>query len=198
MMGKINSSRKIIISLACLLSATVSHGQSADKWFNSMVWLNGLRLKPHASVDKQRFTKEYQAHKADWDKAFAFLKDSNLATIKPGKYLIDGEQVYATVTEGPEKELDSTKWEAHKIYQDIHYIIRGKEKIGIASPDKLHIQTPYNASRDVTFYTGEGKYYTAEPGSFLICFPSDAHRPSIKVDGYETVKKIVLKIRTSD
>lgn len=197
-MNKINTSRKIIVSFACLFSVIASQGQSSDKWFNSMVWLNGLKLKPHSSVDKQQFAKEYQAHKSDWDKAFAFLRDSNLATIKPGKYLIDGEQVYATVTEGPEKEFDSTKWEAHKNYQDVHYIIRGKEKIGIASPDKLHIQTAYNASRDVAFYTGEGKYYTAEPGTFLICFPSDAHRPGIKVEGYETVKKIVFKIRTSN
>jgi len=31
-----------------------------------------------------------------------------------------------------------------------------------------------------------------------IFYPNDAHRPSIKVDGYETIKKVVIKVRYAE
>lgn len=190
--------RVFLFAIFALAASVFTHAQSNAKWYNSKTWLGGLKLKPHPSTNKDALATQYKARKADWDKAFAFLRDSNLATIKPGKYPINGDQVYATVTEGPEKEFDASQWESHKKYQDIQYIIRGKEKIGVASPEKLQVKTPYDPARDVANYTGDGKYYIAEPGTFFIFFPTDAHRPGIKVDGYDVVKKITIKVHVAD
>ena len=57
---------------------------------------------------------------------------------------------------------------------------------------------PYNEKADAANYTADGQFYIAEPGTFYLFFPQDAHRPSIKVDGYDVVKKLVIKIKVAE
>jgi YhcH/YjgK/YiaL family protein len=139
---------------------------------------------------------QYHKYKALWDKAFTFLKETNLDTIRPGKYPIDGDLVYASVTENPTKDLENAKWEFHKKYIDVQMVIKGSEKMGIVPLASTTVSEPYNEKKDVGFATStEGNIYTVEPGVFLIFLPSDAHRPSIKVDGFDKDKKIVIKVK---
>jgi len=163
-------------------------------WANKKEWANGLALNLHPSVNKDSFYVAYRRNQNAWDAAFAFLKNVNLEELRPGKYPIIGEQVFASVTEAPSHNKDSVKWESHKNYVDLQYIIRGKEMIGVADTSKATITKPY--SPDAINYTADGKYYITEPDKFFLFFPNDAHRPTIKVDGYDVVKKIVIKIAT--
>src|SRR5258708_29551402 len=88
--------------------------KSAVKWLHSNKWKNGLKLKPHPSVNAIVFAEQCHKNKAAWDKAFAFLRDSDLSTMKPGKYVIDGDNVYATITEAPSKTFEQSAWESHR------------------------------------------------------------------------------------
>jgi len=168
---------------------------SAKKWVKGREWANGAKIKLSSSADYLEFAKQYHANKAWWDKAFSFLNDAKLDTLKPGKYVIDGDNVYAMVTEAPSKEFDKSAWESHKKYIDLHYLIRGKEKIGAAPVATATVTNPYDATKDAANYNADGKYYIAAPGEFFLFFPGDAHRPNIKVEGYDTVKKLVIKIK---
>ena len=168
---------------------------TADSWYTGKSWLNGLQRTPHESIDRQEFVKQYNLNKALWDKAFAYLKETDLVNIKPGRYAIDGENVFALVTEGATRELDKTRWEAHKNYIDIHAVIRGKESMGLAPVAGAVITQEYDVSRDIAFYNAEGKYYNSDTGNFFIAFPKDAHRPGIRTEGADTVKKVVIKVR---
>ena len=168
---------------------------SAKKWVKNREWANGSKVKLSSSADYVEFAKQYHSNKAWWDKAFSFLKDAKLDTLKPGKYVIDGDNVYAMVTEAPSKEFDKSAWESHKKYIDLHYLIRGKEKIGAAPVSTATVTNPYDATKDAANYNVDGKYYIAAPGEFFLFFPGDAHRPNIKVEGYDTVKKLVIKIK---
>ena len=204
-MKYLNSIKKIglLFSLICITHAVVAQDsawteKTAAKWLKSNEWKNGLKLKPHPSINKIEFAQQYHKNKAGWDKAFAFLRDSDLANLKPGKYVIDGDNVYATITDGPEKDFDKTAWESHRKYIDLQYVIRGKEKMGVAPVSLATVIKPYNATSDAANYTADGQYYIAEPGTFLIFFPTDAHRPGIKVDGFDLVRKIVIKIKLVD
>ena len=174
--------------------------QSAAKWVKAGTWANGCKLKPHKSVNAEEFAGQYSKNKGYWDKAFDFLKNTDLDTLKPGKYVLDGENVFVSVTEGPTKAFEDSKWEAHHKYLDIQYVIRGKEKMGIAPIETAVPTTEFDNIKDVGFFNAPektAKYYLAEPGTFFIFFPSDAHRPSIKVEGVETDKKLVVKIKVS-
>ena len=106
--------------------------EKAAKWFKSREWMHGLKLQPHQSIDQLEFAKQYAANKSRWDKAFAYLKTTDYKSLKAGHYQIEGEDVYANVTEAPSKDFDKTQYEAHQNYSDIHLMISGKEKIGAA------------------------------------------------------------------
>jgi len=184
-------------------AATVANAQTdsaakvkaANKWVKSHEWAKDLKIKPDASINSVEFMKQYVSDKALWDKVFAFLGDSKLATMAPGKYPIDGDNAYAMVSAGPPKKLEDVKWESHKKYIDLHYVISGKVKLGMAPVAKATVTEPYSESRDAANYTVDGKFLTATPKEFFLFFPQDAHRPDIKVDGADSLKKLVIKIR---
>lgn len=186
-----------VMSLAChaqQLTKAVSK-KTVNKWVDKKEWANGLQLSLHQSVNKDTFYKAYHTNKKLWDAAFIFLKDQNLDEIIPGKYPIIGEEVFASVTEAPSKNKEDVKWESHQKYIDLQYIIKGKEIIGVTDASKATITKPYTV--DVINYDADGKYYITEPGKFFLFFPNDAHRPVIKVEGYDVVKKIVIKIQVA-
>jgi biofilm protein TabA len=165
------------------------------RWFEKKEWLGGLPLQPHKTIDKTEFARQYQINKNYWDRAFAFLKEQDLQTLASGRYPIDGDNVYAIVTENPTKDYDSTKWESHRNYVDLHCVIAGEEQIGICPVSALTVTRSYDASKDLANYSGTGEIYTAQPGTFFLFFPADGHRPGITTGNKKPDKKIVIKIR---
>ncbi|HRI19324.1 MAG TPA: YhcH/YjgK/YiaL family protein [Panacibacter sp.] len=172
--------------------------RQTKQWFKKKEWLAGLQLQPHETINKTTFARQYNINKVYWDKAFAFLKEQDLQTLAAGRYPIDGDNVFAIVTENPTKNYDSTKWESHHNYIDLHGVISGEEKIGVCPVAKLTVTMLYDASKDLVNYSGEGKLYTALPGTFFLFFPADAHRPNITPGGNIADKKIVIKIRYAE
>ena len=179
-------------------AAKAGNKKQAKKWFHEKQWLGGLQLRPHESTDVQEFYRQYSVNKTYWDKAFAFLKAHDLKVLSVGKHEIDGENVYASVTENVSKNFDSTQWEAHRKYIDIQYVIDGKELIGVAAVSQSTVIKPYDAKKDVANYSTKGKMLRAVPGTFFIFFPADVHRPNITPGGNEVVRKIVIKVRAAD
>jgi len=194
---------KITLLLSFLLIAGLTYAQTdsaasvkkANKWVKSHVWAKDLEIKPDPSINSIEFERQYESNKELWDKAFSYLGDEKLSTIAPGKYPIDGDNVFAIITLGAPKKLEDVKWESHRKYIDLQYVIRGKIKIGVSPVSAAKVTEPYGDSRDAANYTAEGKYLTATPKEFFLFFPQDAHRPDIKIDGADTLKKLVIKIR---
>ncbi len=175
--------------------------EKAVKWLHESKWGNGLKLHVYDSVNALEFAKQYHANKSYWDKALAYLKNNNLDTLSPGKYPIDGDNVFASVTINKPKVFEATKWEAHRKYIDIQYVIRGKEKMGVAPLSKTSVVEPYNETKDVGFYNvtdADSRFYIAVPGTYLIFFPQETHRPNIKIEGCDEDKKIVIKVRADE
>ena len=170
----------------------------AKKWFKKMEWLGGLELTPSKTINKKEFAKQYQANKVYWDKAFAYLKNTDLNPLPKGKYPIDEDNVFASVTTDSTKDFDKTNWESHRKYIDLQYVIQGEEKIGVYPVSKATVTKVYDEKRDVANYSADGKLYTAVPDTFFIFFPSDAHRPNITPGGNKADKKIVIKIKVAE
>lgn len=172
--------------------------EQAVQWVKTGAWKNGLDKKVHPSVNAVLFAEQYNKNKAVWDKAFVFLNRKDLATLAPGKYPIDGDKVYATVGEFVTKDMDSTKWESHRKYIDLQYMITGKEKIGVASVAGAKVTAAYDDAHDIAHYETNGHFYVAEPGTFFLFFPTDAHRPDLKEKTNDHVKKLVIKIGVAE
>lgn len=172
--------------------------KKAMEWFNGRTWMKGVKPKPSASIDKLEFARQYQANRTAWEKTFAFLASTRPDTLQPGKYIIDGDDAYADVTDNPSTPLAEAKWHSHRKYCDIQLVLVGKEKVGVAPVAGAKVVTPFNDEKgDAQFYNQDtkGAYYIMTPDTFYIFFPTDAHRPFIKVDGADKVKRIRIKVK---
>jgi len=126
-------------------------------------------------------------------KAFRYLQETDLLSLSSGKHEIEGNVVYASVSEFTTKAIEEGTWEAHRKYIDIHYVIEGIEQIGYASIDDLSAG-PYDEEKDFFALEGEGTFYTLKPGDFVVMFPRDAHMPGIAYDDRLYIKKVVMKV----
>ncbi len=172
---------------------------SADsKWYDGKEWLNGLQLTPHESINQQEFSRQYHINNKYWDEAFNFLKTHNPAEMAPGTYIIDSNNVYAIIADLDAPVKEQVKWEAHRNFNDLQMILQGKGGMGVAkvaSPNAV-VTVPYDAAKDNENFTVSGEnYYDAAPGTFFIFSPNEMHRPAYKVEGYNHIKKMVIKVR---
>lgn len=186
----------LLVILASFFTQLVA--QDAKKWVMKKEWAGGLELVPHSSVNAAEFARQYKLNKPYWDAAFRFMKEHNLDTLQKGKYPIDGENVFASVTEDPSKDLDKTNWESHRKYIDLQYVVSGQEIIGLYPVAKATVTKPYDEKKDVANYTADGVLQLSVPGTFFLFFPSDAHRPNITPGGNKLVKKLVIKIKNAE
>jgi biofilm protein TabA len=173
----------------------------AKKWFKKKEWLQGIAITPHKAINKTEFARQYHANKSYWDKAFAFIKEHDVQTMTPGRYVVDSSNAlnaYIIITEVPLKDFDKTQWESHRQFIDVHYVVTGEEKMGMYPFTKLTVTKPYDETKDLINYSGDGEIYTVPAGTFIIFFPSDAHRPNITPGGNKVVRKVVMKIRVAE
>ncbi len=126
--------------------------------------------------------------------AFAFLRTLDPSTLEPGKEVIDGDHVFASVSLGPGKPEADALLEAHRSYIDVQYVVRGTERMGWRHRNECtHVSIPYDHAKDIEFLAdAPATWVTVHPGSFVIFFPSDAHAPMVSED---TILKVVVKIR---
>ena len=141
------------------------------------------------------FAKQYYKNKEYWDKAFEFLNNPKLDELKTGKYNLDSAFVVATISYAENSDSGKVKWERHRKYLDLQYVISGSAFYAIAPFNKKDISEPYNDSTDMErITTNSGKYYKAAPGTLFVFFPSDAHKSAIKEQAGDIVKRVVIKI----
>ncbi len=171
--------------------------EKLDKWFEKGQWLGGWQVKPDASINRKELAVSYFKHKDRWDKAFAFLKNNDLSKLENKRYDIDNDNVYAPVSEYMSKEDSVARFEAHRKYIDIQYVVSGKELIAISPlAENKGILQPYNPEKDIEFVTIDPVVnHSATPATFFIFFPDDAHRPGVKDGESAMVKKVVIKVR---
>jgi len=132
-----------------------------------------------------------------YEKAVDFLKNTDLESLAPGKYEIDGKNVFANVTEYTTVPWEEAKYEAHHNYTDIQYMISGSETMTYARIDELAEKVPYNEEKDVVFYDNEnpGLKVVVKAGEYMIFNPWDGHKPKAAAGEPAMIKKVIVKIK---
>lgn len=134
-------------------------------------------------------------------KAFDYLEKIKGKELADGKYVIEGDTVFANVDSYETRDYENTRFESHDKYVDIQYMISGTETLEVVNRDALAISEDYDENRDLTFYDGDyvGRRRTISAGKFLIFCPRDAHRPCIATKGVtRKVQKMVIKVKIVD
>ena len=138
----------------------------------------------------------YEALGPGFTKAFDYLRSGRAATDPLGSHELDGKDIYVSIDEYNSKPIEQGRFEAHRKYADVQYIVTGRERIGFAPIDDVEPTDAYDDERDVAFYKGEGAMLNVPAGTFTVFLPQDAHMPCITADGKpEPVRKAVVKVR---
>ena len=136
----------------------------------------------------------YYVLSGKFKKAFNFLQETDFSNMEPCRIEIDGDNIFAMVQEYKTKDPDDGKWEAHKKYIDIQYIISGSEDFGFVNSDYLDILEPYDEEIDKGLYEGDGDFLQLHEGEFVILFPHEAHMPCLAIENNDIVRKVVIKV----
>lgn len=127
--------------------------------------------------------------------AFEYILSTDFSKFEPGRYDVDGNEIFVMVSEYETKPAAELKWEAHRKYIDIHLMVKGTENFGYANIDTLNTVQPYDDAKEVLLMEGEGGFLKLGKDSFVIAFPQDAHMPGVLFKTAERVKKIVVKVK---
>ncbi len=127
--------------------------------------------------------------------AFRALRSGELLRSESGRHELVGPDVFAIVQHYETKPRRLGKWEAHRRYADIQFIVSGVETIGHSLVSDMRIVQEYDDEKDVVFLVGQGSFATLRAGMFAVFYPHDAHMPGLAADAPAPVHKIVVKVR---
>ena len=102
-----------------------------------MIFGNINHEKTYAKLDKDLFN------------CLEYTKNNNLVKLEKGSYEIDGKNIFVNIVEYDTCEKEDRFWEAHKKYIDIHFMIKGRERIELNFIENL---TKKSTKKKVTFY----------------------------------------------
>lgn len=143
--------------------------------------------KQHASTLSKTF-----------EPAFAFIEKLDPATAEMGRHEIDGDRMYAIVSQGETVPEAERKAEVHNAYMDIHCVLQGTEWIGYAPrDDRQTVTEDLMETGDALLFEqlhDEG-FLKLNEGDYTVLYPSDIHRPMCTLQEPATVRKVVIKIR---
>jgi YhcH/YjgK/YiaL family protein len=142
----------------------------------------------------------YESLSAGFAQAFEYLRSGRAGTDAIGRHALDGDDLFVNVEEYTTKPRDQGRWEAHRKYADVQYMVSGCERMGYAVIDGMDVEEAYDAETDVGFFTGEGAVLRVPAGVFTVFMPQDVHMPCI-ADGElgvpGAVRKVVVKVRVN-
>lgn len=139
----------------------------------------------------------------DWSKypaaiqrALTYLTTTDVASLPPADYPIEGDKMFAKVFDNTSKAVAETHPELHRKYIDIQFFVTGGELMGICPRKKDYEAVEVHEDQDLYFLGDvEGEQFLRmEPGDYIILFPNDVHRPGIAEKEPQTYRKVVVKV----
>lgn len=134
-----------------------------------------------------------------FEQVVSFLSSNDLGSLLLGRHVIDGDNLFVSLSENDLKTKENAKLEAHDVYIDIQVVLAGAEAFGWKERvDCQCPREPYNPDKDIIFYTdAPDTYFTLQPEQFVIFFPGDAHAPLVQTPENERnrVLKAIFKVR---
>lgn len=126
--------------------------------------------------------------------ALDYVQATDFSQVADGRYVLDGDRLFALVQRYDARPMAQGRWEAHRKYIDLQVVVSGREQIGYVSIDQLTAE-PYDADKDLLWLSGTaGQWFTLPSGHFTLLWPGDAHMPGIEADAPAHVLKVVVKI----
>jgi YhcH/YjgK/YiaL family protein len=130
--------------------------------------------------------------------AFAFLRKAVEEDLPVGRYELQGSDLYAMVQEYDAKPREQGRFEGHRRYADIQFLLAGTECIDVIESGCGVTTQAYDPEKDLEFFADAEPFHRAvlRAGGFGIFYPHDLHKPGLAYgEPGEKVKKVVVKVR---
>lgn len=128
-----------------------------------------------------------------FQRAFDYIRDTDLYALAPGRYSIAGDDLIAIVEQVPGKTREQARLECHRKYIDIQLVLDGVDEMGWKPlADCLNPVGEHSAEKDIRFFhDAPASWIATPPDHFCIFFPEDAHAPLVSSG---QVRKVIFKI----
>ena len=127
------------------------------------------------------------------DVALRLLNEDFLSAVGTTRQSIEGDALYVTRFDVQTSTDENRLFEYHRQYLDIFTLASGCERVDIATPAKLTVTDQHDDYWGCSGKPEQSVILT--PGSFLVLFPGDAHRPGMAAAAPEDIGRIVFKIK---
>ena len=125
--------------------------------------------------------------------ALNHISTTDFDSKEPGRYDIDGDDIFVMVNDYNTKRISECRLEGHRKYIDVQYVVKGSELMGYVPLSGQTVTAEYDDERDVAFFEGDSLFVRLDKGMFVIFFPEDLHMPGIGQG--DAVRKVVVKVR---
>lgn len=145
-------------------------------------------------IDKLENLKNYASVNPLFPKVVEFLQQNDIYAMEPGKYEIQGKDLFVNIQMAKGKTPDEAVIETHNKMIDIQIPLTAAETFGYTQREQLPY-VPYNEEKDITKIPdlASDSYVTCQPGMMAIFFPQDGHAPCIA--GVPELKKAIFKVK---
>ncbi|UAN10203.1 YhcH/YjgK/YiaL family protein [Raoultella planticola] len=129
--------------------------------------------------------------------AIEYVKAHVSEETPPGKYDIDGSNVFYMISEDTTEPLAARRAEYHARYLDIQIVLRGQEAMTFSTrPAAGTPDIDWLAERDIAFLSAGEQEQTVilNEGDFVVFYPGEVHKPLCAVGEPAKVRKAVVKI----
>jgi biofilm protein TabA len=128
-----------------------------------------------------------------FQRAFDYIRDTDLFNMAPGRHNIVGESLIIIVEHAQGKPKEHARLEAHRRYIDIQLVLDGDEVMGWKPlTDCLNPVSEHSEDRDIRFFDdAPASWVAVPPDHFCIFFPEDAHAPLV---GSGKIRKVIFKV----
>jgi YhcH/YjgK/YiaL family protein len=146
-------------------------------------------------IDKLENSGLYKSLNPRITRALEYIKSTNFDILEPGKYEIDGDNIFAIVQEYETKNNTEAKLEAHRKHIDVQFVARGCESVGYLPLEGQELCKEYDPENDYLLVDQESSFTKLDKNMFAIFFPTDLHKPGIIFETISPVKKVVVKVK---
>jgi YhcH/YjgK/YiaL family protein len=144
-----------------------------------------------------RPTTSYELLHPLFARAFDYLRTFDRTT-PDGKVVLDPDKLVALPQSYATAPAAGKRFEAHRRFIDIQFILEGEEIIEHAPIEWLpEVTEPYSDERDVMFFRDPAACSRTllRAGDFAVYFPADGHKPCCQAGtSPAAVRKVVMKI----
>ncbi len=147
-------------------------------------------------TDSLDHLKRYAVPKAD--AILKFIAEHDCINLPDGEMEIEGRELFVRIMSYVPKPAIENRFEIHRIYADVQYVVNGTEIMQTARMKDLTPLTDYDSKGDYHFFKTSAATtdLIVQAGEFAVFYPNQPHRPSCLFEGYKgQVKKLVFKVK---